>query len=517
MIHPDAPPSTQPAVATEVSELPVEDWRRLSPRMLLVHPVVESVKALPLVIALLLVGSRNGQGGWWGLVGVGLAVGLGLMRWATTRYRITPQQLEIQRGLFNRRTLTVPRDRVRSVDVTAHVMHRMLGLAKVAVGTGQSDRQKQDGLALDGLSRADANRLHADLLQHRSQVPAPTDSSVPPVAVRETVLAELRARWILYAPFSLSGLVTIAVLLAFVWRTANEAHIDLQHASVVQRLSGQVAALPFLAAVFEVVVAIVLLLAVFSTLAYLLAFWNFRLTRSGSGTLHVRRGLLTTRAITIEERRLRGVELSEPLLLRAVKGARCIAITTGLRVGRGAERGGSVILPPAPRSEAQRVASAVLGETTPLTTALTGHPRAALRRRLVRVVVGLVVLIGLTGVLSWALGEVGWVIGAAIITVPLGLWLGYDRYRSLGHAIVDRKVVFRLGSLVRRRSVLAADGIIGFTIRQSFFQRRNKLVTLTATTAAGRQHYELQDVGAGEAVAIADEIMPGILTPFLVR
>ncbi len=504
----------------QVTDLPVEDWRRLSARMLLVHPVVEFTKALPLVLALLLVGSRNGQGGWWGLVGAGVAIVLGLLRWATTRYRITPHQLEIQRGLFNRRIVTIPRDRVRSVDVTSHVMHRMLGLAKVTIGTGQSDRQKQEGLALDGMSRADAERLHDDLLRHRAVGPAGVvPAQAAPAVVGETTISQLRPQWILFAPFSLSGLVTVAVILTFVWRTANEAHIDLEHASIVQRVGGQVAALPFLAAVIEIIVVIAVILALFSTIGYVLAFWNFRLTRSGSGsgggTLHVRRGLLTTRAITIEERRLRGVEVSEPLLLRAVHGARCIAITTGLRVGRGAERGGSMILPPAPRAEAQRVAAAVLGETTPLTMPLIAHPRVALRRRLVRVVIGDAVLIGLTGLLSWALGEAGWVIGAAVITVPLGLWLGYDRYRSLGHAIIDRKVVFRIGSLVRRRSVLAVDGVIGFTIRQSFFQRRNGLVTLTATTAAGRQRYELQDVGAGEAVAIADEIMPGILTPLL--
>ena len=36
-----------------------------------------------------------------------------------------------------------------------------------------------------------------------------------------------------------------------------------------------------------------------------------------------------------------------------------------------------------------------------------------------------------------------------------------------------------------------------------------------ATTAAGRQGYELLDVAPATAVAIADEIQPGLLTPFL--
>jgi putative membrane protein len=493
-----------------VATLPAEaGWRRLSIRMLLVHPVTEALRALPVILSLLIVGSRNGNGGLWSLVGVGIAVGLGLMRWATTRYRVTTEHVEIQRGLFNRRVVTVPRDRVRSVDVTAHLLHRMLGLARVAVGTGESDRQKHESLMLDGMASAEATRLRDELLHQRG--PAATT----PTVGSETVLARLSPAWILYGPFTLSGLVTVGVILAFAWRIINEGHVDPEQVTAVHWATGELTSVPISVAVTEVVLVTVAALAVLSTVAYLLAFWNFRLTRSGSGTLHIYRGLLTTRSTTIEERRLRGVELSEPLLLRAVGGARGIAITTGLRVGRGAERGGSLILPPAPRAEAVRVGSAVLGEDQALRTELVKHPRAAARRRYTRALLGASVLIGLSGLLAWWADEPAWVIGTAVVTVPAAIALAYDRYRSLGHARLGRHIVFRVGSLVRRRSVLTTDGVIGVTIRSSFFQRRRGLATLIATTAAGRQHYELLDVTTGTAVSLADEILPGLLTPFL--
>ena len=101
--------------------------------------------------------------------------------------------------------------------------------------------------------------------------------------------------------------------------------------------------------------------------------------------------------------------------------------------------------------------------------------------------------------------------------LPLFLLLAVDRYRSLGHAIVDGRIVFRQGSLVRRRYMVDGAGVVGWTMRQSFFQRRAGLVTLTANTAAGRQGYPLLDVTPATAVAIADEVQPGLLTPFLVR
>ncbi|MDQ6922097.1 MAG: PH domain-containing protein, partial [Candidatus Dormibacteraeota bacterium] len=71
------------------------------------------------------------------------------------------------------------------------------------------------------------------------------------------------------------------------------------------------------------------------------------------------------------------------------------------------------------------------------------------------------------------------------------------------------------GSLVRRRSMLSCDGIIGWNLRQSFFQRRAGLATLVATTAAGRQQYAVQDVPLDEAVDVANRALPELLAPFL--
>jgi putative membrane protein len=120
----------------------------------------------------------------------------------------------------------------------------------------------------------------------------------------------------------------------------------------------------------------------------------------------------------------------------------------------------------------------------------------------------LLVLSRLTPLLAWT-----WEVWLALL--PLGAALAYDRYRSLGHALVGRTLVTRGGSLVRRRCVLAREGIIGWNLEQSFFQRRAGLATLVATTAAGRQRYAVQDVPIEEAVSFADQAVPGLLTPFL--
>ncbi|MCO5996396.1 PH domain-containing protein [Actinoallomurus rhizosphaericola] len=487
------------------------DWRRLSTRMLLVHPVQELLRAWPVLVGLVVAGSAGGHGSWWSLAATAAVILGGLLRWFTTSYRVTAEQVQVRKGLLRRQVLTVPRDRIRTVDVTAHALHRSLGLAKVEVGTGRTDR-KNDGVKLDALHTAEAARLRDELL-HRVAASATRPAERP----RETLLARMRPEWVRYGPFTLTGFVTVGVVAGVVWRSLNEAHVDPRRIRALSALLDRFGRTSPAVDVLIVAVALLVVVAAASTLGYVLAFHGFRLTRGDAGTLHVTRGLITTRAITIEERRLRGVEFSEPLLLRAVGGARCIAITTGLRVGRGAERGGSLLLPPAPRAEALRVAGAVLRDDVPFSRTPTGHGPRATRRRFSRAV-GVALLVVAAAAALWALGAVpAWTWQVAFVLVPLAALVAADRARALGHTVVNGALVSSRGSLVRRRSVLSCEGIIGWNLRRSFFQRRSGLATLVATTAAGRQRVEVQDVPLPQALRIAEEALPGLLTPFLER
>ncbi len=522
--------SVDPALvaAEPPAEPSAENWRRLSVRMLAVHPVMEVIRAIPALVGILIVGfTQGGTGQLWGLIGVVVVVGLGLVRWATTTYRVTEHQVQVRRGLLRRETVTVPRDRVRSVDLTAHFMHRLLGLQRLSIGTGQQDQRKGD-LRLDALSTEDAHRLRAELLHQRRPDGAPVPTAVPGavpgalVAPRETELARLRPEWFRYAPFSLYGLVTIFIAVGLTFRILSEARLSPDQVGPVRRAVDQVSHAPVGLAVVEVLIAALVVIAVFSTLGYLLAFWNFRLSRTDTGTLHISRGLITTRAITIEERRLRGVELSEPALLRLVRGARLVAITTGVRAGAGAERGGSLLCPPAPRATVVELAAELTTPPNPLLAPLIRHGRRASRRRFTRALVPVAILIGLLAAADRWLGWPAYLWQDALILLPLAVILAALRAGSLGHTLVDnvgagQTLVARQGAVNRRHIALEGAGIVGWTIRQSYFQRRAGLATLSATTAGGRQHYDVLDVPGGSAVRLADRMTPDLLTPFLVR
>jgi putative membrane protein len=493
-----------------VTAPPIEDatWHRLDPRMLLIHPIVEIGRALPALAAVFIAGSAQGRN-YWGLLATGVVICLSLVRWFTTRLRVTPDSVQLQHGLLRRRTITTARDRIRTVDVTAHPLHRALGLVRLVIGTGTNDRKGDGRLVLDGLTGSAATRLRDDLLHRPLLGPAPSPEPAP----RPDELVRLDTRWIRYAPFTLSGVVTGLVVWGFYWRVQGEFGVDLTRWGPLRSIGHALRSVPVAAEVLAVVAAALVFVALTSTAGYVLAFWNFRLVRQPGGSLHVTRGLLTTRATSIERRRLVGVTMSEPLPLRAVGAARLGAVATGLRVGRGAERGGEVLLPPGPRPVALAVGADILDGCRALDSALRRHGPAAMQRRMLRALAGGVLLGAATAAMWWA-GAPGWLValgGAGLVgSAPLGV----DRYRNLGHAVVDRRFVGSSGSLVRRRVVLDSAAVIGWNLRSTWFQRRAGLVTLTATTAAGRQGYAVQDVAGREALAVADAVTPGLLDEF---
>lgn len=512
--EPAAEPEPIPLAPTVPQGTPSPDaWVRLSPRALAVRPITDLLRSAPILIGLVYEGTRSGHTNYWGLAFGAFAIVAAIWRWFGTKYQVTDERVYVKRGLLSPRVLSTPRAGVRSVDLTAHVIYRMLGVARVKIGTGRNDKREGENFHLDALNVADAEALRSLLLT----IPHPRGAQAA-VPAAETEIVRLRTSWIRFAPLTLTGLVILGVLVGFLTDAEHDAGVNLAAFGPVHSGIHDVAHMPLAESIPVGVVAIVLGLALVSMLGYIAVFWRFRLVRTGLGSLRVTRGLLSTRATTIDEARLRGVEISEPLSLRVAKGARCIAITTGLRVGGGAERGGSVLLPPAPRAVAQRVAAEILGVPIELTSiVLVPHGRAALRRRELRATLPILLLFVALLTLLLALGvHVPYWLGVFLpVALVLGVLLGRDRYRGLGHRLAGDWIVLSTGSFVRRRSILNVRGIIGWQLRQTWFQRRRDLVSVTATTAAGKQRYSVADVQMAEALAFIAAATPDLVPPFL--
>lgn len=496
------------------------DWQRLDTRTLLVEPVKAVRRVGVPAIAAVAGISASGTVPLPVLVLVAVAgtVLVGVLTWLTTDYRLTPTHLEVRRGVLNRTTVTARLDRVRAVELESNVLHRALGLAVVSVGTGVDDSQ----IKLDALSLPDADRMRRRLL-HGAAVEAPvTDRPDPaPTAHAPTELARLSWSWVRFAPINLrnlaaalAGLAALSGLLQDVLPNLG-IHAD-EHGlnGISWREIGDLALVIALVAV----VALPLLWIVLACAGYAVRWGGLRISREqGKEGTVLRRtyGLLTQHSSTVEEAKVRGAVVTTPWLIGLAGGANLSLLTTGLADNQ------PDLLPSAPRAVVTRLAEDVLGDPDALAAPLLGHGPRTLRRYRFRALrgalwwtllsVALVLALGaLTGVRPWWLPP-----AMLVVSVVGGLALAQRRHRHLGHALTGAHVVSRTGALTVRRSVLQTDGIIGWRVRRTFFDRRAGLAQLSATTAAGHEYVQIPDVPVGDAVALAARATPTMLAGFL--
>jgi len=467
------------------------EWSRLSARMLLVHPVHEVLRQIPVLVGTVVLGSATGNQ-MYAVAVLVITVGIGVARWFTTSYRIGAGEVQLRKGILQRKVLSLPRNRIRSVSTDARLLHRILGLTVVRVSTGQEARGDA-AFALDAVQAAEAPRLRAVLL---------AESLAPDVEQAQTsgrLLARWQPSWLRYSPLSFTGLAMIAAAIGLAYQVGAGAAL---RDSRIEQSGGAVADRLGVAATIAAATAVVLVASVIlSVLQSLLSYANLDLRRDAD-VLHLKHGLLRVREHTFDMRRLRGGTLREPLLVRLFGGARLDAVMTGVD-GAGEA---SMLLPPCPKSTAETVLADLIARPDAVSGELRRHGPAATRRRWTRAlalpaVAAVVLLFAPVPTWAWA--------ALALLTICCAL-LAFDRSRSLGHRVGDGWLVARTGTLQRRRDCIAAPGIIGWTVRQTLMQRRAGVATLIAATAAGVKHYQVIDVPADIAWTIAGQASPWV-------
>lgn len=564
MSSPDEHVPLSPTDAPQEPDVsPTTAWQRLHPLSVWAGALVAGVFMVPVAIVGTIALVMVGQPLWAPaplpatVAFLALTTYLDILRLRAVRYRVTAERMEMRSGIIAKAYRSIPRERVRSVDVAAPVYARIFGLCSVTVGTGEKVGSGSDQLQLLYVTTEQGEWLRRDLLYRGapSNGGVSSEGAADPDAPVETELARLRPRWFAYAPATTAtlgvGLGAIAALLGANaqsggrgWRWLSE-QTGLPNAQEVSSFVMAQALLVLPLALSGLVVSGVVVL----TAAAVETWWDYRLTREADGTVRLRRGLLTSVSLSVEGRRLNGVTLHEPFVLRSVGGADVRAVATGLAAADAQKTSAKSRLSPAmPRNEARRLAADLMRTSdSPLDVPLLPHPRAALRRRFTRA--GVVTVAGAVSAatLAWLHGLVGaawWTVvheaEREIIAVPLAtgvvesssswvwavlavviaaaaFWYAVGSYRALGHGLHPRYLLVRQGMAVRDTVALERSAVIGWRITRSPFQRRLGLADVAATTAAGKGMYAASDVGLGQGLDWADQAVPGLLEPFLVR
>jgi putative membrane protein len=316
--------------------------------------------------------------------------------------------------------------------------------------------------------------------------------------------------WVRYAPLNVGNLaIAIAAFGALLSQFQN-AIDEQQVESVWDWVRGSNIAL----LVGGALLAGAVLWVPLACLGYAIRWFGLAVTReqgTEGPTLRRVHGALTQRATTVEEAKVRGAVVRRRMLVGLAGGAELWVLTTGL------DDNETHLLPSAPEPVVIDVASDVLGERAAMTVPAVPHGPRALRRYRIRALRDAVAIAVAVAVGVW-LSDVrdldlqAWLpVAVLLLVAPIAVAAAELRYRRLGHALTDRYLVSATGTLTASRTALETDGIVGWRVHQSFWDRRAGLAQLVATTAAGNEKVTVPDIPLGEAVALAAAATPRLL------
>lgn len=438
-----------------------------------------------------------GTGSRHALVAAGLALVLtfvrSLLRYLTLRYQLVGGELRINEGLMFRRHRTVRVSRIQNIDLLQTPLHHWFGVAEVHIETAGGQEPEA---TLRVLSLADVNRLRAAIFRqpvadHRASAdalsPDPEDGAAPAAAAARDDAAALvlripTRRLIAAGLLSNRGLLLIPILLGVFFQFDLDRQFDIRQ--MEKYLPGEWSTGTTIAGAIAAAVVVLAVLRLASAGWFILRFHGYRLERRGED-LRISCGLFTRVSATVPRHRIQFISVQQTLLARPFKLAAICVETAGgaatkgedaaITVGRRwfvpvlhVDEVGSVL-------EQLRSGVAVDADLLPWQS-----PSPLARRRLVRLAA--IRSIGIAAVAMLPLGRWGFLAG--LLAFPPLVYLAVRYVRSLKYARTDRFITFRSGILNRKTSLTFFDKVQTVEVRQSPFDRRWGMATLSVDTAA---------------------------------
>jgi putative membrane protein len=470
---------SEPTMSTSSSAALLEG--RLHP-LTLVLGLITSLRSLIIpAIPILLFGNKFRWGGigLFGLLLIGTAVTL-LIRYFCFSYRIQGRELITREGLLERKERHIPLEQIHEIRIEQNVLHRVFDVVEAVIETAGADGAEAK---LSVLSRADAERLR-EAVNARAAAKKATTREIPTQSSEREIIRQLSVRDLILHGLTSNHLLSALAILGAIWAFADDVLPD----SIYDRLgkllrvaAGEMFRQGVRGALFILAVGLagaMVVGLVVSTIGSVVKFFNYTLTRHGD-ELHRSYGLLTRRASSLPRHRLQVLKVEEGMIRRWFGLATLRADISGSKKEDSDDnKGRDVLLPIARHDELDGLLAVFFPTLASEGSDWKKVSPLAIRRG---TKAGVILLTLLTIAVSAALRS-GWGL-LLLLLAPLVYWLNVKSYEKFGYALGAQFFRTRQGVLGRATHIVPIAKSQVIVVRQSPFDRRLNLATLSVDTA----------------------------------
>ena len=395
---------------------------------------------------------------------------------------------------------TVPVERIQNIDMVQGVLHRMLNLAEVRVETASGTKPEAvlKVLSLDEMERLrEGVKIHKQTsgavsasLSHGGALPAGDVSDVGLESVDTSPalsLLKIPVSWLAKAGFASNrGFILVGLMMGFYFQFAqgNPGEIDAADFADWNFIPEDSSLLIKAGLIAGGLLVGLTLLRLLGVGWYILRFFGYELRQIGDD-FKISCGLLTKVSATIPRKRIQFISVHRGLIMRWMKLA-SVRIETAGGAADTSENATTTVsrrwfIPVLPESSVDKI----IAEMRPgIDLNMDDYRWIPLAKRaqsrFIRIacVVSCVLVAAVYFALEWKLAI------AALIAFPVLIVYAIRKSQSVKYARTDFGVVYRSGVLAKKTSFSFFEKIQAASWRQTPFDRRWKMATLSVDTAA---------------------------------
>ncbi len=487
---------TDPQPSTPAAGEPETQWRRMSPRFIVIG-TLRQLRGLVIPAAIILFTGNLGQGRSE-LIYIGIALVItvlaaigSLVDWWNYRYALTPRELVVRSGIVQKQERAVPYGRIQAININEAPLERLAGIVRVSVETAAGGTADVD---IRAVSREDAPQLREALAAARARAGEAGEPSEVATAPAETPAGTGE----LLRSLSTPELLALGATSGRVGPMAAGVGALLQFGADILPQSWWERIPRPEAEVLDSVALIVTLLFTIAVLTWLVAiastaltYGGFELRRAGDQLL-IQHGLLDRRRRAIPIARIQAVIVGEQLLRQPFGKAEIRFESAGGRHG-GAEGDSGVLFPFLSRDEVEPLLREAAPDfaVDPALPMATPLPGRAMRRYITAASSGWVLFVlALTAAQGYWLHRwvdfVSWrELLLLLLATPLFALLGWARWRDGGWRVDGSMLMLRWRGVSRQTVITRATRIQRRETTADPLQRRARLATMHLAVASG--------------------------------
>ncbi len=433
------------------------------------------IRQLIPIFFIVFIGGRNNKSTYflWLMVGIALlAMAIAIIDYFRFYFHIKDDELRVQKGILTKKNLSIPFDRIQTVNLEQNLIHQVFNVVKVVVDTAGSN---QNEFEFEALGRDKAEALRNLILSYKSETSLSTPEATNTDTEMEEEILSIDVGSLIKIGITENHIRSgslIIIFLFWIQESLDDIGINVLDYGDRLNLSGTLTTIIFFVIVFFILAFFV------SLIKTVLVYFNLKLNRRKDG-FNLVYGLLNRKQVAALDSKIQMISWSDNLLKKLL-GYHDLQLKQASSIAINSKK--SIRVPGCKVEQVEQVASSLYNNYSFNQEAY----HTISKKYFYRIAIYLSILGAIALAASFLLDAES-LRYYPIIICTYFIITTYFKWRKTKYAYNQDMIKINTGIYADKATLIPIYKIQAMDLKQNLYQRRNNLASLKLYTASGSQ------------------------------